>query len=674
MVPVSNLGKVMNYMLENRTLLRIALSEVSIDSAGEEPILLMDAELATQTADSIESNWMVIDGLWQDYLSTPLNDKEKVLAEKFSKSLAKFEDIGLKPAVMVLRMNIRIATKKYDEQARGLYTAATADMDELIRLQLKIANQQYESSVAMYENERLISFSALGVAIAILIWLGDSMTRSMQRALGGEPDVLNATAARIAAGNLNFTIPLSAKDSSSAMAAMSTLQDRIQLLVSDAVMLSQSAVSGRLDTRAEATQHEGDFRKVIDGVNATLDSVIGPLNMAANYVDHLSKGQSPAEISASYDGDFNIIKTNLNACGLAIKNLVADASLLASDTAAGVLTTRADSSQHRGEYRSVIDGINASLDAVIAPLNMAARYVDDLSKGNIPDAITNSDAGDFNIIKNNHNACGSSIKALVADGNKLAAATAAGALDVRADASLHLGEYREFIIGLNATLDAVVNSLNMAVHSVERIASGDIAEQVSAEYAGDFNGIENNLNTCFSAIHARVRDINMLAAAASEGRITARADASLHHGDFRSIVDGVNATLAIIVGPITAVKDAVTTINSATGEIASGNNDLSAPTEQQAATLENTAASMEQLAFTVKHNADNAKQASQLALEASVVAVKGGQVVTDVVATMRAINSSAKKIEDLISVIDGIALQTNILALNAAALRWLPER
>ncbi len=104
----------------------------------------------------------------------------------------------------------------------------------------------------------------------------------------------------------------------------------------------------------------------------------------------------------------------------------------------------------------------------------------------------------------------------------------------------------------------------------------------------------------------------------------------------------------------------------AANEISSGNADLSARTEQQASSLEQTAASMEELASTVKQNADNAKQANQLALTASGVAVKGGEVVSEVVATMSAINESAKKIEDIISVIDGIAFQTNILALNAA--------
>ena len=114
------------------------------------------------------------------------------------------------------------------------------------------------------------------------------------------------------------------------------------------------------------------------------------------------------------------------------------------------------------------------------------------------------------------------------------------------------------------------------------------------------------------------------------------------------------------------IKEAGETINTAAGEISSGNTDLSSRTEQQASSLEETASSMEELASTVKQNAENAKQANQLAASASSVAVKGGEVVGQVVATMSSINESAKKIEDIISVIDGIAFQTNILALNAA--------
>jgi methyl-accepting chemotaxis protein len=117
---------------------------------------------------------------------------------------------------------------------------------------------------------------------------------------------------------------------------------------------------------------------------------------------------------------------------------------------------------------------------------------------------------------------------------------------------------------------------------------------------------------------------------------------------------------------VTNVRQGSEGVATASAEIAQGNHDLSARTEHQASALEQTAASMEELGSTVKQNADNARQANQLALNASTVAIKGGDVVAQVVETMKGINDSSRKISDIISVIDGIAFQTNILALNAA--------
>ena len=117
---------------------------------------------------------------------------------------------------------------------------------------------------------------------------------------------------------------------------------------------------------------------------------------------------------------------------------------------------------------------------------------------------------------------------------------------------------------------------------------------------------------------------------------------------------------------VTGVRTSAESVASASAQIAWGNNDLSARTEQQASALEETAASMEELGSTVRQNADNARTANQLAMSASTVATQGGEVVAEVVETMKGINASSNKIADIISVIDGIAFQTNILALNAA--------
>ncbi|MFC7205868.1 methyl-accepting chemotaxis protein [Comamonas endophytica] len=134
-------------------------------------------------------------------------------------------------------------------------------------------------------------------------------------------------------------------------------------------------------------------------------------------------------------------------------------------------------------------------------------------------------------------------------------------------------------------------------------------------------------------------------------------------GELLEALQRMQGSLAQTVNSVRSNAEGVAT---ASAQIASGNSDLSGRTEEQASALEQTAASMEQLGSTVRQNADNARQANQLALNASTVAVQGGDVVAQVVGTMKGINDSSRKIADIIGVIDGIAFQTNILALNAA--------
>jgi methyl-accepting chemotaxis protein len=160
-------------------------------------------------------------------------------------------------------------------------------------------------------------------------------------------------------------------------------------------------------------------------------------------------------------------------------------------------------------------------------------------------------------------------------------------------------------------------------------------------------------------------DIMRVAKAMSDGDLT-QSITTDYPGAFGKTSSGINTTVNTLKKLVNEIKVATDSISTDAKQIAEGNTDLSRRTEDQAANLEKTATSMEELSSTVKQSADNAKQANQLASAASCVAIKGGEAVYEVVATMSAINTSAKKIEDIISVINGIAFQTNILALNAA--------
>lgn len=169
-------------------------------------------------------------------------------------------------------------------------------------------------------------------------------------------------------------------------------------------------------------------------------------------------------------------------------------------------------------------------------------------------------------------------------------------------------------------------------------------------------------------IHSITRPMShalKLATAVSNGDLTQRVEG---HGsnEIGQLLAALSSMQAHLNGLVSEVRSKAQGVATASDQIAQGNNDLSARTEQAAAALEETAASMDQLHAHVQTNADHAKDANTLSHHARDVAIQGGEVVTEVVNTMRDINTASSKIADIIGVIDGIAFQTNILALNAA--------
>ncbi|MFZ5486695.1 MAG: methyl-accepting chemotaxis protein [Pseudomonadota bacterium] len=166
------------------------------------------------------------------------------------------------------------------------------------------------------------------------------------------------------------------------------------------------------------------------------------------------------------------------------------------------------------------------------------------------------------------------------------------------------------------------------------------------------------------ALGAEPDELSAAVTRVAEGDLTT--ELHVRAGDNSSVLAAVARMQAALRQVVANVRHTSDAVSVASAQIAAGNADLSARTENQASALEETAASMEELGSTVQQNADNARQANQFAQSASAVAQEGGEVVAQVVETMKGIHGSSQKIADIIGVIDGIAFQTNILALNAA--------
>jgi methyl-accepting chemotaxis protein len=493
----------------------------------------------------------------------------------------------------------------------------------------------------------LMILAGIGALLTALIgWLiTRSITTPTRKLVEG--------ADKMAAGDFNFKLDISNRDEIGALAtSVRAMQGGVQAMIADAAMLSKAAVEGKLATRADASKHQGDFRTIVQGVNDTLDAVIGPLNVTADYVDKISKGVIPPIITDSYNGDFNVIKTNLNNVVKMMSELLEQTDIIIKAAADGELDKRANAALFVGGWNQLVTGVNATVTNIVNPLNVTADYVDRIAKGDIPPVITAEYKGQYNVIKTNLNAC------IVATNQQAAAAKA--------------------------------------------IAAGDLTAEVKVRCEADV--MAKSLINVIKAINALVADANTLSTAAVQGKLDVRVDATRQHGDYRKVVEGLNSVMVAVSTPVQELRDVlgamqdgdltlpmkrnyegtweelkqaannmlkklaqvVTDVNAGAQALASASEEVSATAQslsqaasEQAAGVEETSASIEQMTASIAQNTENAKVTEGMASKAATDAADGGESVNATVAAM-------KQIAQKIGIIDDIAAQTNLLALNAA--------
>ncbi len=525
----------------------------------------------------------------------------------------------------------------------------SAALLESIELNLKEAGREVKDAKTLYISSRqwIIGLLTGGIILGILISL------VISHIIGSPIKQLTLIAAKIANGEIDVSINPETKDEIGDLErSFAEVIKSVKEIISEVKVLTKEAVEGRLNVRGNPEKFRGGYREIVEGINNTLNAVINPMNVAANYMDRIAKGDIPPKITGIYKGEFNTVISNLNQCIDAINAAISDINMLSGACLEGKLSIRADLSKHQGDYRKIIQGVNNTLDAVVNPLNMAAENIEKISRGDIPQRITDSYNGDFNKIKNNLNLCIDAINSMIADANMLSKAAVEGKLSTRANADKHKGDFRKIIQGVNDTLDAVINPLKMAAEYVDRISKGDIPQKITSAYNGEFNEIKNNLNTLIDALNA----ITQLAKEMSRGNLKIEVRE-------RSAQDELMRAMSAMVKKLSEIVEEI--MNSA-GNVAEASQEMSRSSEQmsqgsneQSVSVEQVSSSMEQMSSSIRLNAENALQTDKIAARCAEDGKACGKVVAETVSAM-------KTIAGRISVIEEIARQTNMLALNAA--------
>jgi len=423
-----------------------------------------------------------------EFEKTILTDEGRKLFDEYKKLRAAYG------AELDKIVDFALAGKSAEAQEILTGSAAKASrelqnqIEKLMESKLKQAKLTSDQNTADAKQATLVMTASLVVGVLLAIGLGFFIARIVNRQLGGDPKEVGEIATLVGKGDLSRDIRLAHDDTTSVMASMQNMVTAIKTLVKDASMLSDAAIAGKLATRADASKHQGDFQKIVVGVNETLDAVIGPLNVAAEYVDRISKGDIPPRITDSYNGDFNEIKNNLNTCIDAVNALVADANLLVKAAVEGKLSTRADAGKHQGDFRAIVAGVNETLDAVIGPLNVAAEYVDRISKGDMPRIITDNYNGDFNDIKNNLNVLIEATNSITANAKQVAQGNLMIELRKRSDKdelmeSLYnmVEKLKEIVREVQAAADGVATGGQQLSATAQSLSQGATEQAASAE-------------------------------------------------------------------------------------------------------------------------------------------------------------------------------------------------
>jgi methyl-accepting chemotaxis protein len=394
-----------------------------------------------------------------------------------------------------------------------------------------------------------------------------------------------------------------------------------------------------------------------------------------------------------------------------VKTLIGEATRLSKSAAEGDLRARGNPDLVSEEFRPIITGINEALGAVVGPLTVAVNYIKKISAGDLPTKITKAYKGDFNTLKDAINQCIDAIGALVADASMLAQAGVEGKLSTRANADKHQGQYRDIIQGVNDTLDAIVGPLKMAADHMDRISQGNIPPRITDHHRGDFDTIVSSLNRCIETINGLISEVKTLSQAAVSGKLDVRANEAAFQGDYRTIIQGLNATLHGFAAPVKEIgdtlmrmankdfsqpiateypgaygelrddvnavvknlRDAIEQIHESADQFAEGARviaesaeSLAAGAQTQSSSVQEMTASIEELAHSVDAVKESASQANDVSNEAHELAEEGGRAVQKSVESMELIRGSSQQISEIIQVISEIAGQTNLLALNAA--------
>lgn len=392
-----------------------------------------------------------------------------------------------------------------------------------------------------------------GIGILFAIGIAVFVTRSITKPVGAAIEAAD----EIARGNMDVELDTTKTDEiGSLMRAMNDMAENIKTVVSDINGLAKAAQNGELDRRADAEKHEGEYKNLVQGINGTLDAVIAPLNVTAEYVDRISKGDIPSKITDAYRGDFNEIKNNINQLIDNLNQFIKDMGNMSSEHDRGDIDVVMDESAFIGAYKAMAKGVNDMVGGHISMNNKAMACVEEFGKGNF-DAELEQFPGKKAFINRTIEKVRGNLKEFIKQMNNMSKEHDLGDIDVMINVDDFDGEFKSMAQGVNDMVNGHITVKKKAMACIKEFGNGNFDAEIE-KFPGKKAFIHETIEAVRENLKSLQSDVQNLIQDSKDGKLSNRADATKFEGDWKALVQGINEMLDAVINPI---KETVKVLN-----------------------------------------------------------------------------------------------------------------